>query len=265
MRFDTPDPAYTGSPRSRANFRIATRLVLAFVGFLWLVQLLNWGTGPDWGPFALRPRDWAGAAGIVFAPLLHSDFGHLLANTLPLVLLGITALHLYPRSTLRALPSLYLGPGVAVWLFGRDGLHVGASGIVYGLIAFVFVAGLVKRDRRAIAASMIVAFLYGTAIWGVLPLQPRVSWETHLAGALIGIAAALLMRKLDRVPIVRYEWEDESVVDLAVRAERPADTGTAPGVGIDVAPAVATPSRWVWDSEGQRFVASGDSEPRTLH
>ena len=132
MRFDTPDPAYTGSPRSRANFRIATRLVLAFVGFLWLVQLLNWGTGPDWGPFALRPRDWAGAAGIVFAPLLHSDFGHLLANTLPLVLLGITALHLYPRSTLRALPFLYLGPGVAVWLFGRDGLHVGASGIVYG-------------------------------------------------------------------------------------------------------------------------------------
>lgn len=275
MRFDTPDPAYTGSPRSRANFRIAVRLVLVFVGLLWLVQLLNWGLGPDPGPFALKPRNAAGLAGIAFAPLLHADFGHLLANTLPLVLLGIAALHLYPRSALRALPFLYLGPGVAVWLLGRNGLHVGASGIVYGLIAFVFVAGLVKRDRRAISASMIVAFLYGTAIWGVLPIQPRVSWETHLAGALIGIVAALVGRRADRVPIVRYDWEAESVVDLAVDRERPPDRTPVDDAGADAGPDPdgAGPERpraslapaWIWD--GQRYRPADVDDPRgqTLH
>lgn len=265
MQFDTPHPAHTGSASAREGFRLAVRISLAFVALLWVIQLASFGLDLDVVPFGVRPRTLAGLAGILAAPLVHGGFDHLIANTLPLAVAGVTMLHLYPRSSRVVLPAIWLGPGVAVWLFARGGVHVGASGLIYGLAAYVFAAGLLRRDRRAIAASMIVAFLYGTAIWGVLPLQPRVSWETHLAGALIGIAAALLMRKLDRVPIVRYDWEDESVVDLAVRAERPADTGTAPAEGIDVAPTVATSSRWVWDSERQRFVAAGDSEPRTLH
>ncbi len=81
---------------------------------------------------------------------------------MPLLVLGTTMLHLYPTAAIRVLPVVYLGPGVAVWLFGRDAIHVGASGLVYGLFAYVFVAGVIRRDRRAIAASLLVSFLYGT-------------------------------------------------------------------------------------------------------
>jgi membrane associated rhomboid family serine protease len=215
MDFDTPHPAYTGSPRVRAGFRIALRIVLAFVGLLWAIQVLNWGLGLDAAPFGVKPRNVAGLMGILFAPLVHGGFDHLIANTLPLVVLGTAMLHLYPRASPIVLPAVWLGPGIAVWLFARGGVHVGASGLVYGLIGYVFVAGLIRRDRRAIAASMGVAFLYGAAVWGVLPLQRSHSWETHLAAAVIGVVLAFVLRRRDVTPRVRYDWEGrDDVVDL---------------------------------------------------
>jgi membrane associated rhomboid family serine protease len=81
--------------------------------------------------------------------------------------------------------------------------------LVYGLVTYIFVAGLIRRDRRAIAASLLVSFLYGTLAWGVLPIQPGISWETHLAAALIGLALAIALRRLDIPPRKRYAWEDE--------------------------------------------------------
>src|SRR2546427_10496621 len=106
-------------------------------------------------------------------------------------------LHLYPNSAIKVIPAVYLGPGIAVWLFAKEStIHVGASGLIYGLVSYVFVAGLIRRDRRAIAASLLVSFLYGASVWGVLPIEPGVSWETHLAAALIGLALALALRRL---------------------------------------------------------------------
>ncbi|HUF20040.1 MAG TPA: rhomboid family intramembrane serine protease, partial [Burkholderiales bacterium] len=98
---------------------------------------------------------------------------------------------------------------VLVWLFGRAAIHVGASGLVYGLVAYIFFAGVLRRDRRAVAASMLVFFLYGSLAWGVLPIEPGVSWETHLAAALIGVALAFAFRHLDIPPRRRYTWEEE--------------------------------------------------------
>jgi membrane associated rhomboid family serine protease len=209
MHFDVPDPRYTHSAHSRALLRLAVRLAVGFVAVLWLVHLMNWGMGLDPLPFGVRPREWLGLVGIVTAPLVHGDFAHLVANSAPLLVLGGVMLFLYPHSSLRVLPAVFLGPGALVWLFGRDSVHLGASGLVYGLVSYVFVAGLLRRDRRAIAASLLVALLYGTLAWGVLPLQPRVSWETHLAAAVIGVLLALALRRLDIPPRKRYEWEDE--------------------------------------------------------
>jgi membrane associated rhomboid family serine protease len=107
------------------------------------------------------------------------------------------------------LPAVYLGSGIAVWLFARGSSHVGASGLVYGLVSYIFVAGLIRRDRRAIAASLLVCFMYGALVWGVLPIERGVSWETHLAAALIGVAMAIALRRLDIPPRNRYSWEDE--------------------------------------------------------
>ena len=207
MQLPTPDPAYTRSERARANFRLAALISLCFVALLWFFQLLNWGLDLDPGDLGVRPREVIGLLGILFAPLTHGDFAHLIANTPPLVVLGTVMLTLYPQSAVRVFPIIYFGPGIAVWLFARDAAHVGASGLIYGMVAYVLVAGLLRRDRRAVAASLLVCFMYGSLVWGLVPIQPRISWETHLAAAVIGVVMALVLRRLDIPPVVRYAWE----------------------------------------------------------
>ena len=109
MQIHVPDPAYTGSARSRENFRLAVKLALGFVALIWLIQILSWGLDVGPGDFGVRPRQVIGLLGILTAPLVHGDFGHLLANSLPLVILGTTMLYLYPRSALRVLPRCLPG------------------------------------------------------------------------------------------------------------------------------------------------------------
>src|SRR6266851_800843 len=209
MQLHVPDPAYVGSERARANFRLAVKIAIGFVALLWSIQLVNSALGLGPQDFGVRPRELAGLPGILFAPLVHGGFEHLLANSLPLVILGTAMLYLYPTAARIVLPAVYLGTGVAVWLFARGSSHVGASGLVYGLVSYIFVAGLIRRDRRAIAASLLVCFMYGALVWGVLPIEPGVSWETHLAASLIGLLLAIVLRRLDIPPRRRYTWEDE--------------------------------------------------------
>lgn len=209
MQIHIPDPAYTGSEQARANFRLAVKIALVFVAVVWFIQFLNWGLDLGLERFGVRPRQAAGLVGILLAPLLHGGFSHLFANSMPLLVLVTVMLHLYPNSAVKVIPAVYLGPGIAVWLFARASVHIGASGLVYGLVSYIFVAGLIRRDTRAIAASLLVCFLYGALAWGVLPIEPGVSWETHLAAALIGLALAIALRRLDIPPRKRYAWEDE--------------------------------------------------------
>ena len=179
MQIHVPDPQYTGSRHMRTGFRVAVEITLAFIALLWLIQLFNWSLDLQLQRFGVRPREWRGLLGIPLAPLLHAGFMHLLANSLSLLVLGTVMLHLYPGAAARVLLAVYLGPGIAVWLFGRDAVHIGASGMAYGLVSYILVAGLIRRDRRAIAASLLVCFMYGTLVWGVLPIEPGISWETH--------------------------------------------------------------------------------------
>src|SRR5262249_25886409 len=209
MQIHVPDPDFTGSERSRHNFRLAVKIALGFVALLWAIQLSNLALDLDVSDFGVRRREPAGLLGIIVAPLLHGGFGHLIANSPPLLVLGTAMLYLYPQSSLRVLPAVYFWPGIAVWLLARGSSHVGASGLVYGLASYILVAGLIRRDRRAIAASLLVCFMYGALVWGVLPIEPGVSWETHLAAALIGVALALALRHLDIAPRRRYSWEEE--------------------------------------------------------
>jgi len=210
MQFDVPDPAYTASATSRARFRLAVKIALAFVALLWVIDFLN--EALDIGPetSGIRPREWAGLPGIVFAPLVHAGFEHLVANSPPLLVLLTTIIFLYPASTLRVLPAVWLGTGAVVWVIGRESVHFGASGLVYGLASHVFMAGLLRRDRRAVAASLAVWFMYGSLIWGVLPSRDGMSWETHAAAAAIGIVSALLLRHFDVPPRKSYEWEGKA-------------------------------------------------------
>jgi len=210
MQLNLPDPAYNNSERAQGNFRLAFKVSLYFVTLLWVVTLLDWGLEMELTRFGVRPRSLPGLAGILVAPLLHGDFSHLISNSLPLLVLGTGMLYLYPHSSLKVIPAVYLGPGLAVWLFGRPPLHIGASGLVYGLAIYILISGIIRRDTRAVSAAMLVFFLYGTLLWGLLPNHSSISWETHLIAALIGLVLALLFRRLD-VPLrKRYDWENES-------------------------------------------------------
>jgi membrane associated rhomboid family serine protease len=209
MHIESLDVTTAAAERARTNFRLAVRMAASFVLVLSLIQWLI--TALELGPedFGVRPRQLIGLIGILCAPLVHGDFAHLLSNSLPLIVAGTTMLYLYPQSSLRVLPAIYVGPGIAVWLFAAGSSHVGASGLVYGLVSYIFFAGLIRRDRRAIAASLLISFMYGALVWGVLPIRRGVSWETHLAAALIGVALAFALRRLDLQPRRRYSWEEE--------------------------------------------------------
>ena len=132
MQLHLPEPGYSESDRAQGNFRLALKLSLCFVLLLWIVTLLDWGLGLELTRFGVRPRSFSGLPGVLVAPFLHGDFPHLISNSLPLLVLGTGMLYLYPQSSLKVIPAVYLGPGFAVWLFGRPSLHIGASGLIYG-------------------------------------------------------------------------------------------------------------------------------------
>ena len=235
MQIHAPDPAYADSAESRARFRAAATLTLLFVAGLAAIHFAGWALGLDLARFGVHPRDALGLAGVVTAPLLHGDLAHLASNALPLLIAGTALLYLYPDSSRFVLPAVYVGPGLLVWMFGRDSIHIGASGLVYGIVAYVFVAGILRRDRRAWAVSVLVAWFYGAMVWGVLPIKVGVSWETHLAAAAIGVALAFALRSRDVPPRKRYSWEIEAEEEAPIEQGNPA-AGRVDPVGQDASP-----------------------------
>jgi membrane associated rhomboid family serine protease len=212
MPLGKPDPRFTQSKKARSNFRLALRLALVFVGILWTVFIIDEALGLRLARFGLRPGSLPGLLGILTAPLLHGNFQHILSNTLPMFIAMTATLYIYPNSALRVIPAVWLGSGLLAWFFARPNLHIGASGLIYGLLAFVFVSGILRRDMRSVSVSLLVGFLYGSMVWGVLPTRPQMSWEMHLTGAIMGVLMAFVFMNKDRVPIVRYEWEDNDNV-----------------------------------------------------
>lgn len=209
-----PDPR-DDARRLKHAFGIAA----AFTIVLWLLKIVETALGADFTRFGVYPGQVHGLDGILWSPLIHSSYAHLFANTAPLLVLGTALLYGYPRSARIVIPAVYLGCGFGVWLFAREAFHVGASGLIFGFLAFIFAAGALRWDRRAIALSMVVFLLYGGMIWGVLPGRPGISFESHLIGALTGIGLAVLLRNHDpRAPEKQYSWEQESEQD-AVNGE----------------------------------------------
>jgi membrane associated rhomboid family serine protease len=185
--------------------------VLWFVVLLWVIQIINAVFGLDLTRFGVYPGEFFGLRGILFAPLIHGSFMHVFSNTLPLLVLGTAMLLGYPRSSKFVFPIIYFGVGLLVWLFARPSYHIGASGISFGLLTFVFVIGVLRWDKRAIALSCLVFFMYGGLIWGIFPTEPGTSFESHFFGAVIGILCAILFRNIDvKPPEKSYDWEDET-------------------------------------------------------
>jgi membrane associated rhomboid family serine protease len=218
----------TDADNDARRLRRCLQATLAFAALLWAIKLLELAMHLNLARFGVHPGTLPGLAGIVFAPLIHGSVTHLFSNTLPIVILGTAVLYGYPRSAKLVIPAVYFGTGICVWLFGRSAWHIGASGLTFGMMFFVFTIGVLRWDTRSIALALVVFLLYGGMIWGIFPGDPSVSFESHLAGALIGIALAVLLRKRDPAPPrKRYSWEDEE--DVGDPPPWPPEDWTEPG------------------------------------
>jgi membrane associated rhomboid family serine protease len=194
----------------KRSFKIA----VSFTVVLWSIKIIEFAVGANLGQYGVYPGQLSGLIGILLSPLIHATFSHLLANTAPLLILGTALLYGYPRSARIVIPAVYLGSGLCVWLFAREAYHVGASGLSFGFMFFLFTVGALRWDRRAIALSMIVFFLYGGMIWGIFPSESGISFESHFCGAMIGLILAVVLRHHDPYPPEKhYDWEDDDVIE----------------------------------------------------
>lgn len=165
-------------------------IIGASLGLMWALEIIDAILGQPLNQFGIVPRTASGLAGIPFAPILHADFGHLLANTLPFALLGFF-------TTLRGISNFFIvtaiiavAGGLGVWIFGSNGSHIGASGLIFGYFGYNVAMGIFERSLKSIALAVLIGLLYGSMIFGVLPGRAGVSWEGHLFGAAAGVAWA---------------------------------------------------------------------------
>jgi membrane associated rhomboid family serine protease len=257
------DPAV----RRADAFRLKKALLIAgtFLLFLWWIRGLEWALDQSLRGLGVYPGSPSGLIGILTGPLIHGSFEHLVANSLAVFLLTAMALYNYPKALRFAFPLIWLGGGLGVWLFGRESLHLGASGLTHGLMFFLFLIGIIRRDKPAIAIAMITFFLFGGMVMTVFPREPGISWEYHLFGALSGALAAVLWRRADPPPPKPvYSWDLEPEDD-----EAPGESEYEPPRPRDV------PVLWLREDDGsergrvipfpRRRDAEDGEDQRTLH
>jgi membrane associated rhomboid family serine protease len=185
----------TDKGRSSARFLKSIRIPLYFILALWAIHLFQVITGWSLAEYGLYPRRSWGLRGILFSPLLHADFPHLISNSFPLFTLAAIILYFYRSVAIRSFVLIYFLTGLAVWLFGRSVFHIGASGVVYGLVAFVFWNGIFRRNLKSIVLALIVMVFFKGMFLGILPTEQGISWESHLLGALVGILVSYLFKE----------------------------------------------------------------------
>ncbi|MEP0203007.1 MAG: rhomboid family intramembrane serine protease [Halioglobus sp.] len=193
------------------SLRNSILIAASIAALLWAIKLSEFVLNADFYTLGVYPRSENGLLGVITAPLKHGSWEHLIGNTLPLVLLGSILFYGYPRSRYWALAGIWLLSGAGVWLFGRSSYHFGASGLTHGVFFYLFVGGILRRDRRSAALLMIAFYMYGGMLLTVLPLDPTVSFESHFFGALSGGVLAYAFKNMDPRPIrKRYAWERRS-------------------------------------------------------
>lgn len=170
------------------EWALHVRILGGFISVLWVLEITDTLIFKGWlNRFGILPRRWLGLRGILLAPLLHGNLRHLSMNTVPLVVLGWLILVRSTQVFVIVTAAVWLIGGLGVWLFaGSKSNHIGASGLVFGYLGFLLTNGYVEQSLVAIATTILVGLLYGSTLWGILPLQRGVSWQGHLFGVLTG-------------------------------------------------------------------------------
>ena len=191
-------------------FKYSLLFPVVIVALFRLVKLTEDLQNLDLSRFGILPLQIEGLPGILFSPFIHGSYDHLLSNTIPFLILGFALFYFYRNLAYRILFLIYILSGICVWLGGRESYHIGASGIVYGLAAFLFFSGVLRKDANLLTIGIIVIFLYGSMFWGIFPLKPEISWESHLWGTASGILLSFYYRHQGPVrPSASWENEPE--------------------------------------------------------
>ncbi len=196
----------------RRKFLGSLIIPLLIVALMWLVKIIEVSLGVNLGRWGITPHTTHGLVGILTLPFLHGSWEHLLSNTVPILVLGTALYYCYPTLANRIMLISWTASGLLTWCIGNPGsIHVGASALIYALNLFLILSGFIRGNRLLIVISLIMVFLYGGFIWGMIPALAKpqhISWEGHLSGAIVGIALALIYRKKGPQKEVHH-WEDE--------------------------------------------------------
>ena len=196
-------------PTTSAFFRRIS-FPLSFVGFIWVVHIVSVIFNLDLRRLGVYPHHIEGLPGILTAPLIHGSWEHLFFNSVSFLMMGTVLFLFYPRIALRSIIWLYLLSGLGIWITGQpDSFHIGASGVVYGMVSLVFWSGIFRRNVKSIILALIVLMIYAGLFEGIFPGQEGISWEGHLLGAIAGIFLAWVYRHRIEADEVKPPVEDE--------------------------------------------------------
>lgn len=189
---------------------------LGFVILLWIIKFCELYFELNLSSFGIYPLHAKGLPGIITSPLIHADWKHLTNNSIPLLFMGWGIFYFYKEIAWKVYLLVYLSSQIWMWFFFvRPAWHIGASGLVYGFGAFLFVSGIIRRNKSLMAISLLVAFLYGSMVWGILPIEEHISWEGHLMGLFSGIIIAFYYKNYGPpMPFSDYpEVDDEEFIE----------------------------------------------------
>jgi membrane associated rhomboid family serine protease len=189
-----------------------------FVFTCWVVFLVDLQWELKVYQYGVFPRSIQGLRGILFSPFIHSGLEHLVNNSVPLLVLGTALFYFYKDLATKFLFWCWIMAGLWLWASGRESYHIGASGIIYALASFLFFSGIFRQQKQLIAISLLVTFLYGSMVWGILPIKENMSYEGHFWGGVSGLVLAIYFRKKGPQR-KKYDWEDEEDDELEVTFE----------------------------------------------
>ena len=192
---------------------------LLFLLMMWLVKIIEINFQINFVRYGVFPKTIDGLKGVLFSPFIHKDFTHLINNSYPIIILGGMLFAIYHKIATQLFIWLYFISGFLLWVIGRPSFHIGASGLIYALASFLLVSGIIRKNPRLTAVSMLVIFLYGSMIWGLLPTKEPISWEGHLAGFIAGILVAIFYRN-EGPKTKKYQWEiDEEIEEELLKKD----------------------------------------------
>lgn len=196
----------------KSNFTFSTGTIgipLYFVLSLWIVYWFEVKNGYNFNSFGVYPRTFSGLKGVLFSPFIHGDIKHLYHNSIPLFVLFFCLLYFYRKIAFKVFVYGFLLSGIFTWIIARPSYHIGASGIIYLLFSFIFFSGIIRKNFRLVAVSLMIIFLYGSMVWYLLPVEEGISWEGHLSGFLVGLIFAFVFKSSGPQKF-KYDWEKEN-------------------------------------------------------